>query len=209
MLLIRALPSVLERFGDLRVIFCANPNPESTPQGAYAEVLAASRERGWIDDHVFFVPWVPYPQRADLYLESTVAAVLHRPRFETEISMRTRILDPLWAGLPTVATVGGGSSRLLTERDMGLVVPQGDTAALTRALTALLDSPQRRRQLAERGRRWAAEHTWDRVLEPLADFLAAPRRDPHKRLYAPRETPPAAVGGRLARWRRRVLGRRG
>ncbi len=204
MLLIQALPAAAERFSDLRVIFCANPNPEMTPQGVYAEVLEACRERGWIDRHVFFVPWVPFEQRTALYLEPDIATVLHKPRFETEISMRTRVLEHLWAGLPTIATVGGGVSRLLTERNMGLVVPDGDGEALLNALTELLGSQDRRRQLADNGRRWAAEHTWDRVLEPLAEFLAAPREDPHKRLYADPLPPPVVEHGLFSRILRRL-----
>ncbi|MCP3961790.1 MAG: glycosyltransferase family 4 protein [bacterium] len=202
MLLIRALPALLERFCDLRVVFCTNPNPDSTPQGTYAEVLDACRRRGWLDRHAFFVPWVPYPLRAGLYLESTVAAVLHRPRFETELSMRTRVLDHLWAGLPTVATVGGGMSRLLTEHDMGLVVPEDDEAALTEALGGLLSSPATRGRLSGNARRWAASHTWDGVLEPLAEFLEAPRIDPHKSTY-----PIPAAGDEPARGLARILDR--
>ncbi len=203
MLLIRALPALLERFPALRVVFCANPNPESTPQGTYAEVLEACGEQGWLDRHVFFVPWVPYARRTDLYLEPDVATVLHRPRFETEISMRTRVLEHLWAGLPTIATAGGGVSRLLVERDMGLVVPENDRQALADALTRLLGSPELRRQLADSGRRWAADHTWERVLEPLAEFLGAPRTDPHKHLY-PNPLPPAPEPGLLGRILRRL-----
>lgn len=206
MLLIRALPDLLERFPALRVVFCANPNPESTPQGTYAEVLEACGERGWIDRHVFFVPWVPYARRTDLYLEPDIATVLHRPRFETEISMRTRVLEHLWAGLPTIATAGGGVSRQLVEKNMGLVVPENDRGALVEALARLLGSAELRAQLAERGRRWAAEHTWDRVLEPLAEFLAAPRVDPHKHLYPSPSTviPEPSLLDRLRRRLRRI-----
>ena len=212
MLLIRALPALIDRFAGIRVVFCANPNPESTPQGAYAEVLAACREKRWIDRHVFFIPWVPYPQRAGLYLESTVAAVLHRPRFETEISMRTRILEHLWTGLPTVATAGGGMSRQLADREMGLVVPEGDPAALIDALSNLLSTPQLRRQIADSGRSWAADHTWERVMEPLSDFLAEPRPDPHKLRYSaasPAVKSVRGIAGSIARrWLSPLLSRR-
>ncbi len=204
MVLIRALPALVDRFPDLRVVFNANPNPESTPQGVYAEVLETCRAEGWTDRHVFFVPWVPYEQRTSLYLEPTVAAVLHRPRFETEISMRTRVLEHMWAGLPTVATAGGGMSRLLAEREMGLVVPEGDVDALTAALSELLGSEELRQRLAERGRRWAAENTWDQVLEPLAGFLAEPRRDPHKRRYSVPRPPIPERSGLLKRVARRL-----
>ena len=206
LLLIGALPELLVTFPQLRVVFCANPNPESTPQGVYAEVRDACRRLGLIDRHVFFVPWVSYEQRAGLYLEPDVATVLHRPRLETEISMRTRVLEHLWAGLPTIATAGGGVSRLLAEHEMGRVIPEGDGPALIRTLDELLGSPELRHRLAERGRRWAADHTWDRVLQPLNEFLAAPRADPHKHRYVQPATtlvPERGFLGRIARrWRR-------
>ncbi len=195
MLLIHALPALIARFPALRVVFSANPNTGSTPQETYAEVLAACRASGWIDRHVFFVPWVPAAERFRLYREATVATVLHRPRFEAEISMRTRVLDFLGAGLPVVATAGGAMSRRLAEEKMGWVVPEGDEAALTEALAALLESAQLRSDFAERGLKWAAGQSWDRVLAPLAEFLDAPRCDPHKHRYPPTSIPPPRPGG--------------
>ena len=120
MLLVRVLPALIARFPALRVVFSANPNTGSTPQETYAEVLAACRTAGWLDRHVFFVPWVAAAERFRLYREATVATVLHRPRFEAEISMRTRVLDFLGAGLPVVATAGGTMSRRLARGKDGL-----------------------------------------------------------------------------------------
>lgn len=208
MLLLAILPALMARFPTLRVVFSANPNPASTPQGTYAEVLAVAREAGWLDRHVFFVPWVAAAERFGLYREATVAAVLHRPRFEAEISMRTRVLDFLGAGLPVVATAGGAMSRLLAEERMGLVVPEGDEAALAAALTELLASPPRRAELAARGRAWAARHGWEAVLAPLDEFLAAPRIDPHKNRYPPGSIPTPRPRRRFGRaWWRGLLTR--
>lgn len=203
LLLLAILPALLARFPTLRVVFSANPNPTSTPQGTYAEVVAVAREAGWLDRHVFFVPWVAAGERFGLYREATVAAVLHRPRFEAEISMRTRVLDFLAAGLPVVATAGGTMSRRLAEEEMGIVVPEGDGAALTAALTELLAAPQRRAELAARGRAWAALHDWESVLAPLEAFLVAPRIDPHKERYPPGSIPAPRPPRRFGRawWR--------
>jgi glycosyltransferase involved in cell wall biosynthesis len=207
MRLLAILPALMARFPDLRVVFSAHPNADSTPQATYAEVLAVAREAGWLGRHVFFVPWVEAESRFGLYRESTVAAVLHRPRFEAEISMRTRVLDFLGAGLPVVATAGGATSRLLEEERMGLVVPEGDDAALTAALAELLGSEQRRAGLAARGKEWAARHGWATVLAPLADFLEQPRIDPHKHRYpADALRPPPRRFGRT--WWRALLKRR-
>ncbi len=209
LLLLAVLPALLTRFPALRVVFSENPNAASTPQGTYSEVVAVAREAGWIDRHVFFVPWVAAEERFALYREATVATVLHRPRFEAEISMRTRVLDFLGAGLPVVATAGGTMSRLLAEERMGRVVPEGDGAALTAALEELLDSPPLRADLAARGRAWAALHDWPTVLAPLEEFLAAPRIDPYKDRYPPGSIPPPRPPRRFGRaWWRGLLGRR-
>ena len=206
LLLLAILPALLARFPALRVVFSANPNPASTPQGTYAEVVAVAREAGWLDRHVFFVPWGAAENRFALYREATVAAVLHRPRFEAEISMRTRVLDFLAAGLPVVATAGGTMSRLLAEEEMGLVVPEGDGAALTDSLGELLASPALRARFAERGRAWAARHDWEHVLAPLAEFLEEPRIDPHKDRYPPGSIPHPRPPRRFGRaWWRNLL----
>lgn len=203
-LLLAILPALMARFPTLRVVFSANPNTDSTPQATYAEVVAVAREAGWLDRHVFFVPWVAADERFTLYREATVAAALHRPRFEAEISMRTRVLDFLGAGLPVVATAGGTMSRLLAEERMGLVVPEGDGPALTAALTELLASSELRAELAGRGKRWAARHDWESVLAPLATFLDAPRLDPHKDRYPPGSIPSPRPPRRFGRafWRK-------
>ena len=210
-LLLAILPALMARFPTLRVVFSANPNAASTPQGTYAEVLAVAREAGWLDRHVFFVPWVAADRRFGLYREATVAVVLHRPRFEAEISLRTRVLDFLGAGLPVVATEGGAMSRQLAQERMGRVVPVGDPAALTEAVGELLASAPLRSELAARGRAWAARRDWDTVLAPLVAFLDAPRIDPHKGRYPPGSIPAPRTGGRfsLGALRARLQGRVG
>lgn len=198
MLLLAILPALMARFPTLRIVFSANPNAASTPQGTYAEVLAVAREAGWLDRHVFFVPWVPAQKRFELYREATIATVLHRPRFEAEISLRTRVLEFLGAGLPVVATEGGAMSRLLAEEKMGSVVPEGDAAALTHAVSELLASAPLRSELAARGRAWAKRHDWDTSLAPLAAFLDAPHIDPHKGRYPPGSIAAPGSAGRFS-----------
>jgi hypothetical protein len=90
-------------------------------------------------------------------------------------------------------------SRRLAEERMGWVVPEGDEAALTAALAAVLESAELRSDFAERGLKWAAGQSWERVLAPLAEFLDAPRCDPHKHRYPPSSIPPRHPGGRSAK----------
>lgn len=205
MLLLGVLPSLLERHPRLRVIFSSNPNPDSTPQGTFEQVVAESRARGWTGRHVFFVPWVAAENRWDLYRESTVAVVLHQPRFETELSMRTRVLDYLAAGLPVVASAGGAMSRVLLEEGLGTVIAPGDGSALREAIDRLLRDRDARARCSETTRSWARRNSWSHVVEPLREFLASPRVDPHKHRYGPGATASDPLWRRCARRLRRLF----
>ena len=61
--------------------------------------------------------------------------------------------------------------------DAGVLVDPDDVDAIERELSELLASPERREELAERGRRRAAEFTWRRCAELTAEaYRAAFRR---------------------------------
>ncbi len=60
-------------------------------------------------------------------------------------------------GIPAVAFDLGGVREWLHDGETGLVVPTGNEAALTDAVSALLADPVRRREMGARGRRMAAE----------------------------------------------------
>ncbi len=183
LLLLRALPRLLPDHPRLRVVFAANPNPESTPQGLFAETEKMARENGWIDEHVFFLPWIEHERHGQLLLESTLGVALHQRRFETELSLRTRILDFAWSGLPTVVSAGGAMSRLAVEQGFGRAVPPDDLNELIRTLMELLAASDARREMSAKGRAWAATQTWERVLQPLIEFLDDPKIDPGKARY--------------------------
>jgi glycosyltransferase involved in cell wall biosynthesis len=61
------------------------------------------------------------------------------------------------AGLPVIGTDVGGVSEMLRNGETGLLVPLHDAAALTAALTALIDDPERRRAMGRAGLRFVRE----------------------------------------------------
>jgi len=56
--------------------------------------------------------------------------VTHRPGIETDLSLRTRLVDLMWLGLPVVVTAGGTMARVVAETGAGSVVPAGDHGAV-------------------------------------------------------------------------------
>ena len=83
----------------------------------------------------------------------------------------TKILDALTAGLAVVST------EFLTG-DLGIVpgrhfLGAADIEAFVAAVCALLESPERKRELAMEGRRFAEEHSWEAALQPLEQVVFA------------------------------------
>ncbi|HEX6198762.1 MAG TPA: glycosyltransferase, partial [Thermoanaerobaculia bacterium] len=189
------------------LLLIRHPDPAGTPQRLMRQVEARCRERGWWGTRVRALDWVPAERRYDLLRDVDLLVAPHRPSLETRLSMRTRFLDALAAGLPVVTSEGGTLSRLLREENAGWVVPPGDARALAAALEEALDEPDRH---AAGAAALARRLSWDRALEPLLLFCRAPRRDPTKDDFAFRPAtvaPPDAPGFRLGRWLRRLAAR--
>ncbi len=210
MLVLDALDDLLDRDSRTVVVFVEHPHPELTPLAAASVAREAARDRGWLGREVRFEGWRPYDRRYELAQVCDVAVVTHRPGLETDLSLRTRLVDLLWLGLPVVVTAGGTMARVIAEAGAGEVVPPGDAKALAAAVRGLLDDPDRRRLASGAGRRWAETRDWRSAAGPLLDFARQPWRDPHRDRFARLAPPPAnaeePAGQRLLRVFRRFGG---
>jgi len=190
-----------------------HPRPRETPQTAFRRLERAVVERAGWPERFRFVDWVPALRRHGLLAEVDVLAAPHRESIESDLAFRTRYLDALAAGCPVVVSTGGTVARLVESRGAGLVVPVGDASALACALDETLAGGAAVEGRRDRGRELAAEHAWDRVVEPLVGFLRAPRVDPTKAEFAAAiasRAPEDALVERLGRrWRRMVRGTEG
>lgn len=82
-----------------------------------------------------------------------------------------KVVESMAAGVPTIAADQGDIAAVLD--DDSLLVPPGDVQAMIASAAGLLESEDRRRRIAERGRSRAfAELTWDKV---AADVLECAR----------------------------------
>ena len=212
LLVLEALPRLLAEDARTVVVFVEHPHPELTPLAAAARTRELARDRGWLGREVRFEAWRAYDRRFELAQASDLAVVTHRPGLETDLSLRTRLVDLLWLGLPVVVTEGGSMAQVVRRTGAGETVPAGDAGALAAAVRRLLLDADRRHLASEAGRRWAADRTWGRVAAPLLDFAARPRRDPQRDRFV--ELAPEAsrarepVTDRLLRRLRRIRGAR-
>jgi glycosyltransferase involved in cell wall biosynthesis len=177
--LIRAMPRVLAGAPRARLVFLAGRHPGTA--GAMRmpdQARALATELGLGEQQATFVDrWMPYAERASALLNADVAVYLHEASLESDYAaVRSRFLDHLWAGLPSVVSAGDAAAALVAQHGLGRVVTPGDVAGTAAALIGLLNDEDERRVCAERARALAAEYTWERVAAPLLDFCRGPRR---------------------------------
>jgi glycosyltransferase involved in cell wall biosynthesis len=176
--LLRAMPQVLAAAPYARLVLLAGRHPGAAVRMRMPErARALAAELGLGDRIVFVDRWLPYAERAGALLNTAVAVYLHAETLESAYAaVRSRFLDHLWAGLPSLVSGGDAAAALVAEHGLGRVVAPGDVDGTAAALIALLANPGERQDCAERACALAAEYTWQRVAAPLLDFCREPRR---------------------------------
>jgi glycosyltransferase involved in cell wall biosynthesis len=181
-LLLEAWPRIAAAAPGAQLLFFANPNPETTPQRAYARAREAARRLDPEGRAILFSPWLPYSLRADLYAAADVAVSISSEGLESDLAYRTRLLDAAWGGVPAVAVAGGPLAAELEAAGAARRVPR-DAGALASAVIELLAGEKRRAAACAAARAFAATRSWTVVVEPLARWLRDARVDPGRRPF--------------------------
>lgn len=138
---------------------------------SYAEGLRAQADRLGIADRVLFRGF-----REDIWPELAWADVLvHCSRSPEPFGQV--VVEGLAVGLAVIASDAGAPADILTDGRDGLLVPPGDTRALTAAMLRLAD-PALRAKLGVAGRRTAAQFSPERASTSMLEVyrsLAVPR----------------------------------
>ncbi|HKD11772.1 MAG TPA: hypothetical protein VKE50_06840 [Thermoanaerobaculia bacterium] len=199
-LLLEAWPGIVRRHADARLLFFENPNPQSTPQRAYARARQRAREIDPQGRTILFSPWQPYAGRADLYAACDLLVSICAPGLETDLSFRTRLLDAAWGGLASLSVGGGALAREL-EAAGAARTASASSSAVAEAVSAFLADGGAREKAMEAARLFASTRTWPAVAAPLASWLREARVDPG-RLAFPLAAPLRTLWQRLAGKRR-------
>ena len=123
---------------------------------------------------------------------------------ETDLSMRTRVYDYLWGGLPIVTSSAPGTDELLTRYDAGAIVHSSSADDFAAALVRVLRDDGTR--MRDGAKRFVDDQQWSRTLRPLVDFVRAPRIDPRKDAFAATLQVPEHPRSFLDRLKRRIGG---
>ncbi len=210
--LVRAWPQVIANHPEARLIFLGtrHPNPLVPPHEMAEKAQTMAEETGEKDKTILFFEWLSYKDREALLCEADVGVTLHPIHVETRYSLRTRVLDYLWARLPVLITDGDVTSEWIRNYGLGEVVLPFEIDAVSRGLNVILDQPKSA---------WLPAfepllHTlrWSQVVKPLLHYCLqgdyAPDRQ--ERIAQVGVPPAAGPAGLLARARyiRRTEGTR-
>ena len=132
-----------------------------------AELQALASSLGIVED-VDFLGQLPSTDLPAEYhrLDALVLPSLTRPNWKEQFG---RVLvEAMASGLPVIGSDSGAIPGVIG--DAGLIVPEGDVAALSQALVDLRDQPALRAELIEKGRaRFLAYFTHERIAAATAD----------------------------------------
>jgi glycosyltransferase involved in cell wall biosynthesis len=177
--LVRAMRCVAECAPHARLVFLAGQHPGGAqPMQMPGKTRQLAQELGLLNTAIFFYDeWLPYHERANALLEADIAVSLHRNHLETSYAaVRSRFLDHLWAGLPSIVSTGDAAAELVKRYNLGYTVEPEDSLALAEAICRLASDASQRHDLAASVRQTAPIFTWEQTLAPLVQFCAAPIR---------------------------------
>ncbi len=140
--LLQAFASLLQRWPDLELVLVSRPEPG----GATEQLIAALG----IGDRLRLVSGITTEEMVQLYAESSLAVV---PSLYEGFGLPAG--EAMACGVPVVSTDGGALPEVVG--DAGVIVPAGDAGALAEAIAGLLEDPEQRQCLGEKGRQRIVE----------------------------------------------------
>jgi len=153
----RGLDKLIAAAGELPeayVVYIGGGRLEGQLQALVAEKQLADRVR--------FIPTVAldqlhsYTQSADIGVQPLENTCLNH--FTTDSN---KLFEYVMAGLPVVTTDMPEIRKIVNEHKLGLLVPPGDSEALTAALRRLVEDRELRQTLAANAKRAATQLTWE------------------------------------------------
>jgi mannosylfructose-phosphate synthase len=172
-LLLRAMPAVLQRVPDARLMLAVGAGDPDAETAAAEGELRAEADRLGITDQVLFHDYIPDDQLADHYRAADVFAL--SSRYEP---FGMTAVEAMASGTPAVVTTHGGLSEMVNWGVDALYADPFDPDAFGHALATVLQYPRVADQLSRYGAQKArARFTWNGIAQQLVSLLGSARSD--------------------------------
>jgi glycosyltransferase involved in cell wall biosynthesis len=164
-LLIEALPLMLQRRPDMRVLLVG--------AGADEAAIRSAVTRLGLQQQVIFAGQVPHQDVAGVYAAIDVLAYPRLPMRLTNMVTPLKPLEAMAMGKAFVASDVGGHRELVQDGVTGLLFRAGEGQALAAAVLKLADDRQMRDRLTTEGLRYVREErTWSRAVRGYGPVYA-------------------------------------
>jgi glycogen(starch) synthase len=164
-LLIEALPLMLQRRPDMRVLLVG--------AGADEAAIRSAVTRLGLQQQVIFAGQVPHQDVAGVYAAIDVLAYPRLPMRLTNMVTPLKPLEAMAMGKAFVASDVGGHRELVQDGVTGLLFRAGEGQALAAAVLKLADDRQMRDRLTAEGLRYVREErTWSRAVRGYGPVYA-------------------------------------
>ncbi len=117
----------------------------------FCEMVAAS----CFKDRFFLHGWVSVEKLKEIYSRASIATYTDIPSSETLLGARTRVLDWVSRGIPVVCTRGAEISEDISQYNLGIVVPPGDSEALANTFIELAGSLSLQQKISQDQEKWS------------------------------------------------------
>jgi len=149
-----------------------HPNPLLPEFDMAKEAVNLAKSLGLENKSVFFnKEWIDYDERGAYFKDADMGVSIHETHFETIYSFRTRILDYLKFDLPVLCTEGDFFAGLVEKEKLGITVTSGKVEELAQAIITLTQNKEMRIQMIKNIKKIKPSFYWDRVTEPLVEYI--------------------------------------
>jgi hypothetical protein len=130
-------------------------------------------------EKLIFTGLVPFKQRSNYYLSADVAINIPSITIEDELSVRTRVIDYIWASLPILSPAQDEYSAAAISNGAGFLYQAGNSRSLADAISQIMDD---RTQIEQAKSRMPLllqnKFNLTNYISPLEAFIQNPYVDP-------------------------------
>ena len=120
-----------------------------------------------LNDCVDFLGFIPWGKRlSEVYVQSDIFIL---PSLSEGIPKV--LLEAMAKGLPVVATNVGGIPDIISGEENGILVPSGDSQAITDAVRLLISDKSLRERIIANGYKFAQAHTAEKQAKKIAEII--------------------------------------
>jgi glycosyltransferase involved in cell wall biosynthesis len=162
--LVKSAPLVLQKCPDTRFLIVGD--------GLIKQELINLAEQLGVSDKMIFTGMVPY-RKVPLYMNASDVCVFSAARsFRNERTGGSplKLYEYMACGRPVVVGNIAGISEDVMDSGSGFVTDPTNAIEMARAIMALLENEQLRKEMGERGKKFTIErHSWMKVAEQVAE----------------------------------------